>query len=218
MSPTKTRPPRIELIRGREVRTFATTLEARDFGGLEFKVTGYASVVEQPYDMGFYTETIKRGAFDKTLAGRPDVQLLVNHEGLPLARTTIPTGQPGYLQLSEDYRGLRFDAQLDRDDPDAQTLMRKIASGLMDQASFAFRVIQQSWSDDRSQRTIEEVSLDRGDVSVVNYGASPATTVDARSPRPEGRYPLSLYMAKAEALRLRQQTREIDLRNRAGKR
>ena len=143
--------------------------------GLEFKVSGYASVVDQPYDMGGYTEIISRGAFTKTLQGRPDCQLLLNHEGLPLARTTLPPGQVGHLALSEDGRGLRFDAQLDRNDPDAQTLMRKIGAGLMDQASFAFRVIRQNWNDSHTQRTIQEVSLDRGDVSVVNFGASPTT-------------------------------------------
>jgi len=196
--------PRIAMVGGREVRTFATKLEARDVAGLEFKVEGYASVTESPYDMGGYTEVIARGAFDKTLSMRPDVQLLANHEGLPLARTTVPPGQPGHLQLSEDSRGLHFAAQLDRDDPDAQTLMRKIGAGLMDQASFAFRVIRQDWNDSRTKRTIEEVSLDRGDVSVVNFGASAATSVDARSRRSGSSHPLSLYQAKARALRLRQ--------------
>ena len=51
-----------------------------------------------------YTEVISRGAFLKTLQGRPDVQLLVNHEGLPLGRTTVPPGHPGHLELSEDDR------------------------------------------------------------------------------------------------------------------
>ena len=141
--------------------------------------------------MGGYTETIARGAFRKSLAGQPDVMLLVNHDGFPLARTTLPAGMPGHLSLTEDVRGLYFDAQLDRGDPDAQALMRKVGSGLMDQCSFAFRVIKQDWSDDRSQRTIHEVSLDRGDVSVVNYGASPMTSVDARGRRrgtPRGNY------------------------------
>jgi HK97 family phage prohead protease len=178
---TITQSPRIAMIGGREFRTFATRLEARDIGGLEFKVSGYASVTEAPYDMGSYEETISRSAFTKTLSMRPDVQLLLNHEGLPLARTTVAPGQPGHLQLSEDSKGLRFDAQLDRDDPDAQTLMRKVGIGVMDQASFAFRVIRQSWNDAHTLRTINEVSLDRGDVSIVNFGASPTTSVDARS-------------------------------------
>jgi HK97 family phage prohead protease len=219
---TTTASPRIAMLErsGREFRCFTTRLEARDINGLEFKVSGWASVVEQPYDMGAYTEVISRGAFTKTLQGRPDVQLLTNHEGLPMARTTVPPGQDGHLELSEDGRGLRFDAQLDRDDPDAQTLMRKIGAWLMDQASFAFRVIRQNWNASHTERTIQEVSLDRGDVSVVNFGASPTTSVDARSSRngraevaardrrlrlanEAGRGNLSLYQARARATALR---------------
>jgi HK97 family phage prohead protease len=199
---TMTKSSRLDMIGGREFRTFATKLEARDIDGLEFRVEGYASVVDTPYDMGSYEETISRSAFAKTLSMRPDVQLLVNHEGLPLARTTVAPGQPGHLQLSEDSRGLRFAAQLDRNDPDAQTLMRKVGAGLMDQASFAFRVIRQSWNDAHTLRTILEVSLDRGDVSIVNYGASPTTSVDARSLGQRGTGNLSLYQARARALAL----------------
>ena len=212
---TKTRRPRIATVRGLEVRTFASALEARDGAGpLEFRIEGYASVVETPYDMGPYDEVIARGAFQDTLANRPDVQLLTNHEGLPLARTTIPPGQPGHLSLSEDYKGLRVSAQLDRDDPDAQTLVTKIRSGLLDQMSFAFKVTKQKWSDDNTLRTIQAVSLDRGDVSVVNYGASPTTSVDARGRRRPSGYPLDLALARARALKLR----DITIRNEAGRR
>ncbi len=200
---TTTQSPRLAMIGGgREIRSFATKLEARDVDGLEFRVSGYASVVEQPYSMGGYTETISRGAFTKTIQGRPDVQLLLNHEGLPLARTTVPPGQVGHLALSEDSRGLHFAASLDRSDSDAQSLMRKSGAGLMDEASFAFRVIQQDWSSDRSERNITEVSLDRGDVSVVNYGASPSTSVTARS-RGRQTSNLSLYQARVRARHLR---------------
>jgi hypothetical protein len=41
--------------------------------------------------------------------------------------------------------------------------------------------VSQDWNSDRSERKITEVSLDRGDVSVVNYGANPNTPVLARS-------------------------------------
>lgn len=165
----------------REVRTFRTTLTARDGSGPAFTVSGYASLVSTPYDMGTYDEQISPGAFSSTLSSRPDVQLLTNHEGLPLARTTVPPGQPGHLSLTEDHKGLRFDAQLDRDDPDARLVHRKVASGLMDQCSFAFRTVSQDWNDSRTLRTITAVNLDRGDVSIVNYGASPTTSVDARA-------------------------------------
>jgi HK97 family phage prohead protease len=187
----------------REVRTFTTRLAARDGVGPAFTLSGWASCTEEPYDMGGYTETISRGAFS-SLSSRPDVQLLVNHEGLPLARTTIAPGQPGSLSLTEDRRGLRFDATLDKDDPDARLVHRKISSGLMDQCSFAFRVTDQSWNDSRTKRTITGVDLDRGDVSIVNYGASPTTSVDARAiARLRKPSNLSLYQARARARHLR---------------
>ena len=46
--------------------------------------------------------------------------------------------------------------------------------------SFAFRVIRQKWNVDRTERTLTEVSLADGDVSVVTYPAYPATSVEAR--------------------------------------
>jgi HK97 family phage prohead protease len=213
---TKTRAPKIATVDGREIRTFASRLEASNGAGpLEFRVTGYASTFEDLYDMGAYDEVVARGAFTQTLAGRPDVQLLTNHEGLPLARTTIPPGQVGHLSLSEDYRGLRVDAQLDREDPDAVTLVKKIRAGLLDQMSFAFKVTKQTWSDDCTLRTIQAVDINRGDVSVVNQGANDATSVDARSRGRRGRgVSLATYQARARALQLR----DLQIRNKAGRR
>lgn len=153
----------------------STALECRNADGA-LAVRGYASTTGQAYDMGWYNETIARGAFAKTLSETPDVQLLINHEGLPLARTTN-----GTLDLREDQQGLYFEARLDGDDPDAARVIRKIEAGLMDQCSFAFRVTRQTWDDDYENRSIDEVSLDRGDVSVVNYGANPHTSVSLRS-------------------------------------
>ena len=136
-----------------------------------------ALIRDNGYDMGWYTERIMSGAFANTLNRSPDVQLLVNHEGLPLARTTN-----GTLDLREDAdQGLVFEARVDSADPDAQTLARKVESGLMDQCSFAFRVLRQNWSDDHDVREITEVDLNRGDVSVVNYGANPKTSAAVRS-------------------------------------
>jgi len=102
------------------------------------------------------------------------VRLLINHEGLPLART-----KNGTLELSEDEVGLRFDAELP-DTTEARDLWTLIQRGDVDQMSFAFRVIRQKWSADRTERTLTEVSLADGDVSVVTYPAYPTTTVEAR--------------------------------------
>jgi HK97 family phage prohead protease len=165
-----------ELLKGRECRrSRVAPLELRDDGGT-LTLAGYASVTEKPYDMGWYTETIGQGAFTKTLSETPDVQLLINHEGLPLARSTT-----GSLRLSEDEKGLHVEADLDPDDPDVARLAPKMARGDVDEMSFAFRAVRQEWDEDYTERRLNEVSIDRGDVSVVSYGANPATSVSFRA-------------------------------------
>jgi HK97 family phage prohead protease len=170
-----------EALRGiREVRSFPSSgLELRQATNGTLTLSGWASVTERSYRVGWFDEIVCAGAFAKTLSERPDVQLLVNHSGLPLARTRANT-----LRLEEDDRGLRVNADLNGDDPDVQRLAPKVARGDIDQMSFGFRVIKQDWEyaedqpdpDARDTRWITEISLDRGDVSVVNYGANPDTS------------------------------------------
>lgn len=143
-------------------------------GGENLRFTGYASVTESPYEMhdmfGEYTEVIRRGAFTKTLAESADVPFKVNHGGLTLART-----KSGTMRLSEDATGLYVEADLDPASPDVQSLRSAMQRGDIDEMSFGFRVTRQEWSPDWTQRDITEVNLNKGDVSVVNYGANPAT-------------------------------------------
>jgi HK97 family phage prohead protease len=168
---------KVKDLRGLERRTFpASEMELRETDDGSLHLSGYASVTETAYEVGFYTETIKRGAFKRTLGEQPDVQLLVNHEGLPLART-----KSGTLTLTEDERGLKVDADLDPEDPDVQSLSRKMKRGDIDQMSFAFQATDQDWDEAFTERTIKAVSIHRGDVSVVNQGANPAAAASIRS-------------------------------------
>jgi HK97 family phage prohead protease len=144
-------------------------------------LTGYASVFNNGYDVlggppYGWTERVDQRAFDATLAAKPDLHLLINHEGMPLART-----KSGTLRLSTDSKGLLVEADLDRRDPDVQRLETKMERGDMDEMSFAFRVKADKWSDDDTERTLTEVSLHKGDVSVVNFGANPATSAQLNS-------------------------------------
>lgn len=166
-------------IRGaREQRRVSTMFEFRDSTDKVLELSGYASVFDAPYDiMGGppfgWTEIVSSKAFNETLSRNPDLHLLINHEGMPLART-----KSGTLSLDTDSHGLKVLAQLDRRDPDVQRLEIKMDRGDMNEMSFAFRVIQDVWSEDDAERTLTEVSLDKGDVSVVNFGANPATNSD----------------------------------------
>ncbi|MFB7736173.1 HK97 family phage prohead protease [Streptomyces sp. NPDC056112] len=154
--------------------------ELRTQGG-QLLLTGYASVFGKPYDvyggppMG-WSEEVDPKAFDVTLGARADTHLLINHGGMPLART-----KSGTLKLSTDSTGLHVEAGLDPSDPDVMRLVPKMNRKDMDEMSFGFRVKSDEWNEDYTQRKLLEVSLHKGDVSVVNFGANPATSVQLNS-------------------------------------
>lgn len=155
-----------------ECRRFdASQVEIREISDGMLRFTGYASVTERGYEVGDFQETIARGAFKRTLSENPDVVLLLNHDGLPLART-----KSGTLTLAEDARGLRVDADLNPADPDVQRVRPKLERGDVDEMSFAFRATSQEWNDDYTQRRITGVTIHKGDVSIVTYGANDAST------------------------------------------
>jgi HK97 family phage prohead protease len=158
-----------------ERRTFTVRdVEARQAEDGTMRLRGYAAVFNEASVPLPFIETIAPGAFRKTLSETPDVRLLINHEGLPLART-----KNGTLTLTEDDRGLYMDATI-ADTSEGRDLYKLVERGDVDQMSFAFRVIRQKYNEDRSVRTLTEVSLADGDVSVVTYPAYPTTSVEAR--------------------------------------
>jgi HK97 family phage prohead protease len=149
-------------------------VQARSAEDGTMRLSGYAAVFNESSVPLPFKESIAPGAFRKTLSETPDVRLLINHEGLPLART-----KNGTLKLTEDERGLLIDAEL-ADTTEGRDIYKLVERGDVDQMSFAFRVIRQKWSEDRTRRVLTEVSLSDGDVSVVTYPAYPTTKVEAR--------------------------------------
>ena len=144
-------------------------------GGTSLSFTGYASMVERGYEMwspalGDYIEVIARDAFTKTLRETPDVSFKVNHDGLPMAKTSA-----GDLQLSSDSTGLYTEARVNPERADVLLMRQAIEAGHLNEMSFAFRVTRQDWTDDGMTRRIQEVNLNKGDVSVVEFGANPFT-------------------------------------------
>jgi HK97 family phage prohead protease len=158
-----------------ERRTFTVrNIEARQADDGTMRMAGYAAVFNEASLPLPFIEKIAPGAFTKTLQETPDVRLLANHEGLPMART-----KNGTMRLYEDETGLYFEAEL-ANTQEARDMYTLVERGDVDQMSFAFRVIRQNWSKDRTERTLTEVSLADGDVSIVTYPAYPATSVEAR--------------------------------------
>lgn len=140
------------------------------------KVSGYAAVFNQETDIcGCFRERIEPGAFGDAIS-RDDVVFLINHEGLPLART-----RSGTLKLEQDDHGLRMETMLDADDPDVKTIIGKMKRGDLDKMSFAFRPEIQEWDDEQEPplRTIKKASL--FDVSIVTSPAYEGTEIGLRS-------------------------------------
>jgi HK97 family phage prohead protease len=138
------------------------------------KLVGYAAVFDSPSEPLPWTEYVKRGAFTKTINDGADVRLLIDHEGVPLARSTS-----GTLTLREDDRGLLVESDLDPTNPDAARLISALRRGDISQMSFAFRTIKDSWNTDRSVRELREVQL--FDVSVVTFPAYESTVAELRA-------------------------------------
>ena len=140
------------------------------------KVEGYAAVFGEETDIGgMFREVIERGAF-KDAIGRDDVVFLINHDGLPLART-----RSGTLKLTEDDHGLKIETTLDPEDPDVKSIAGKMKRGDLDKMSFAFFPDVQEWveSGDLPLRTIKRASLH--DVSIVTSPAYDGTEIALRS-------------------------------------
>ena len=214
---TELRRRKAEELQGRqERRLFDGGFELRDDGNSgRLQLVGWPCLTDVSYEIGSverggFIETVRANSFSRTLSNNPDVILVAQHgdalSGLPIART-----RSGTLRLEErtvaDVRGrkgLHAIADLDPEDPDVATLRRKFARGDLDgQMSFAFRVPAggDSWSEDYTRRTITQAEIHGGDISVVNFGASPTTTSEmvSRYLQEEVRRPLRMPSATQRA-------------------
>jgi hypothetical protein len=160
----------------RETRAQSVPAEVRaEADGI--RVSGYAAVFGQVTDIGgYFREVIEAGAFSESLKRGDDVVFVINHEGLPLARTVS-----GTLTLSEDDHGLRMETFLRSDDPDVMRIIPKMERGDLNKMSFAFLPDVQEWDEtqDPPLRTIRKASL--FDVSIVTTPAYGGTDIGLRS-------------------------------------
>lgn len=166
---------------GRTEGRHFSTVEIRQTDDGDPIVDGYATVYDSWYDvfggppLG-WREMFAQGATRKSVVERDDVRLLVNHEGVPLART-----RSGTLELESDDVGLRAATPtgVDMRSPAVQEMVSALERGDLDEMSLAFRTTKQEWNGDYTERIIREVQL--FDVSVVTYPANPYTVAQLRS-------------------------------------
>lgn len=167
-------------------QSFTAELRAKKVdrdGKAFYLVEGYATVYERGYEMwdwaGPYSEVVSAGAADETLEANPDVVFLVNHRGLAMARTRPADNRT--LELWSDSTGMGDRAWLNPQRQDVKDLVVGIDDGVITEQSFAFMITSGQWSPDYTEYRINAFDIHRGDVSAVNYGANPHTSIAARS-------------------------------------
>jgi HK97 family phage prohead protease len=139
--------------------------------------TGYAAVFDSPSEPLPFTETIKKGAFNRSLKSRNEVKMFMNHNmDFVLASTRSKT-----LKLTEDSKGLLAEARLPETTygKDLSLLMQR---GDVNSMSFGFSVPinGDNWSADGQTRELREIRLH--EVSIVTgFPAYEATTANVRS-------------------------------------
>ena len=145
----------------------------------ERRMVGYGAVFNSlSEDLGGFRELIKPGAFQQAITD-DDVRSLFNHDfNLVLGRN-----RAGTLLLREDETGLRYEIVLPETSY-AQDLAASMARGDVDQSSFGFRVVEESWREPTEEqpypvRVLHQVNL--FDVGPVTIPAYPQTSAQVRS-------------------------------------
>lgn len=153
----------------------ALPLEIKSDDSAGFKIGGYAAVFDTFAGDGYFREQIATGALDGRL--QDDVRLLINHEGLPMARVGS-----GTLALSIDARGLYMETVLDPEDPDTARIVSKMRRGDLREMSFAFIVEDDEWEEGETYaaRTVTKIK-ELIDVSIVTTPFYPTASVALRS-------------------------------------
>lgn len=133
-------------------------------------ITGYAAVFNSySEDLGYFRELIRPGAFTGAIP-RDDVRALWNHD----PNYVLGRNRAGTLSLAEDERGLRVEIR----PPETQwakDLLVSIGRGDVNQMSFGFEVLADSWRTENGQEIRELIEVKLYDVSPVTYPAYPAT-------------------------------------------
>ena len=140
-------------------------------------IEGTAIVFDSPADLGGMTERIERSALDGV--NLDDVMLLLNHDGtgILLARS------PKTLALTVTDAGLEMRAELP-DTEQGRAVYEAVRRGDLSQMSFAFDIAQQTFDEQKRERTITAIGSVY-EISIVNRAAYPQTHVTARNAQEE---------------------------------
>jgi HK97 family phage prohead protease len=156
---------------------FPNGLEIRsavEFRAVGRRLEGHAATFGTRAQIGRFTETIRAGAFAKSILSHADVLALVDHDQTRLlARTSS-----GTLRLEEDAKGLAFSLDLPNTTL-GNDVLALAERGDLGGMSFGFRALDEAWpaADQRELRAVDLV-----EISIVHaFPAYAATSISARA-------------------------------------
>lgn len=190
----------------KEIRAFNFEIRAENDAERGDHIEGRAIVYDDFTDMGWYRETIDKGALDNT--DLKDVRLLVNHntDMIPLARSRNNNSN-STMQLSVDDDGMTIRANLDTENnADAKSLYSATERGDISGMSFMFMVDEDRWEDiDSDYPTRHILGISKVfEVSAVTWPAYESTSLESRG------LAEALDSAKASLENVRAEKREIE--------
>lgn len=139
-----------------EARSFTPDLKVTH-GDDQITVEGYVAVYDEPRNVGGddgWTEIWAPKAATRSVSRDPDVRLTLNGEGEPLARS-----KAGNLELISDDYGLHVKASIDPASQRGEDIALALQRGDHVDVQVGFDVVKQRWTDDHTQRFVEEIYL-----------------------------------------------------------
>ena len=161
----------------RDYKNALTAPEVRDSPNGGRMITGYGIVFNSDSEnLGGFIEQVDPGAVTKTLR-EADIRGIANHN----TDWTLGRVKAGTMRLSTDSRGVRYEIDVNPNDPDGQRALAKVERGDWDGSSFCFETVQEAWDWDAqpARRRLLEIKL--VEMGPVAFPAYPDSTAAARA-------------------------------------
>ncbi len=200
-------------------RTLDTAFEARAFDDPSteddgFNISGYAAIWNSPTIIreagASFLESISPGAFRKTLQERGSKVAMQWSHGKDPKVGQLPIGV--WKSLQEDERGLKVQGRL-LQTPEGDAVRQAIAAGAVSSMSFSFQVVQESWRDRATGKTLTGDSVWRA-LSNSSSDGEPSLKREIKAVRLMEAGPVLFPAYAATSVGVRSESAGLDLQRR----
>lgn len=161
----------------RDYKNALTAPEVREGPNGARMITGYGIVFNSDSEnLGGFIEQVDPGAVSKTLS-EADIRAIGNHN----TDWLLGRRKSGTARFMADGKGVRYEIDVNANDPDGQRALAKVERGDWDGSSFCFETVQEAWDWDAqpARRRLLEIKLI--EMGPVTFPAYPDSTAASRA-------------------------------------